>query len=316
MRIRLDGGLLDDTLLRAKDDIVVVDVVGIVDALEVDDGGNLVALLNLEQVLDGAALGDFLSLRNLEHPHPEALATFGKEQQVVVVGGHVEVFDEVLVAGAAATGALTTAVLHLVLGQRRALDVAEVRDGDDHLLVGDGVLHAELGRAVLDGRTALVTEAFLDVLQLVLDDAHAQVHVVEHVVEVGDELHQLVVLVLQFLAFHAGELAQTHLHDGLGLDLGEIPLLHKSLPSLLHGLRGADEGDNLVDDVEGLEEAFEDVSALLSFLKIVAGAADDHLVAVLHVLGNHVLKVQGHGAAVDKGHVVDAERRLQGGHLV
>ena len=124
-----------------------------------------------------------------------------------MVGGHIEVFDEIFIAGAAATGALAATVLHFILSKRCALDVAKVRDGDDHLLVGDGVLHAELSGAVLDRGAAFITEALLDVLQFVFDDTHTEVHVGEHVLQVRDEFHQFIVFVLKLLALHAGELA-------------------------------------------------------------------------------------------------------------
>ena len=191
-----------------------------------------------------------------------------------------------------------------------------MRDGDHHLLIGDGIFHTELRRAVFDGRAAFVAKTFLDVLQLVLDDAHAQVHIVEHVVEVSDELHQFVVLVLKFLAFHACELAQTHFDDGLGLDFGEVPLSHQALLRFLHGLRCTDEGDDFVDNVKSFEETFEDVGALLCLLEVILGAADHHFVTVFHVLHNHILEVQRHRTTVNKGDVIDTEGGLQGGHLI
>ena len=144
VRVSIDRGLLDDTLLGTKNHEMVVDVIRIRDGREVDDGSNLVILLNLQDILDGATFGGLDTFRNLEHTEPEALTLFGKEEQVVVVGGHVEVFDEILIAGATALGALAATVLDLVFCQQRALDVTQVGDGDDHLFVGNGILHAEL----------------------------------------------------------------------------------------------------------------------------------------------------------------------------
>ncbi len=53
--------------------------------------------------------------------------------------------DEVCVAGVAALGSDASAVLGAELAERRALDVAQVGDGDDHLVVGIEVLLSHVG---------------------------------------------------------------------------------------------------------------------------------------------------------------------------
>ena len=64
--------------------------------------------------------------------------------------------DEVLVTRSTALGADAAAVLRAVFGQRGALDVAHVRDGDDHVVVGIEILGVELLGGIDDLRTALV----------------------------------------------------------------------------------------------------------------------------------------------------------------
>ena len=60
----------------------------------------------------------------------------------------------------------------------------------------------------------------------------------------------------------AGELAEAHVEDVLGLHLAELERLgHEAVAGRGPVLAGADERDDLVDHVEGLEQALEDVGS-------------------------------------------------------
>ena len=77
-----------------------------------------------------------------------------------------QVLDEVLVLERLPVEPAAAAPLLLVRRHRRALDVARVRDGDHHLLVGDQVLDRELALVARDLRAALVAVLVDDLLQL------------------------------------------------------------------------------------------------------------------------------------------------------
>ena len=72
---------------------------------------------------------------------------------------------------------------------------------------------------------------------------------------VGDLRHQLVVLVDELLALQGGQLAQLHVEDGPGLDLVDLQQVHQALRAAAADVAGPDQGDDLVDLVEGLEQA-------------------------------------------------------------
>ena len=74
-----------------------------------------------------------------------------------------EVLDEILVLQRLPVEPASAAALLLVRRDRRALDVAGVRDGDDHLLVGDQVLDRELAFVARDLGAALVAVLLGDV---------------------------------------------------------------------------------------------------------------------------------------------------------
>ena len=149
---------------------MVVDIVGLIQVLDVDDRSYRVIRFDVDEVLQGAAFVCLRSLGNFKCAQPVALALFGEEEQVVVVGGHVEVFDEVFIARIASLRAFAATVLCTVFGQGGTLDVAEMRNGDNHFVVRVVVLNADLGGIVLDVRAAFVAEAFFNVSQLFFDN--------------------------------------------------------------------------------------------------------------------------------------------------
>ena len=83
---------------------------------------------------------------------------------------------------------------------------------------------------------------------------------------------QLGELVDDLLALEAGQPLQLQLEDLVGLDLAEREAGEQALLRDLRGARGADEGDHLVEVIEGDLEAFEDVGARLGLAQLVGGA--------------------------------------------
>ena len=111
---------------------------------------------DVDQVDDRLALGRAARLRDLVHLEPEAAPVVGEAQHVVVRRRDEEVLDEILFLERRAVVTAPAAPLLLVRRDRRALDVAGVRDGDDHLLFGDQVLDRELALVARDLGAALV----------------------------------------------------------------------------------------------------------------------------------------------------------------
>ena len=165
-------------------------------------------------------------------------------------------------------------------------------------------------------RAARRVELLLDLLQLLLDDLTHQGGILEDALVVGDLLEQLGQLGLDLLALQAGQAAQAHLEDGVGLLLGEAEALGEPLRRLLVGLRGADDRDDLVDVVERDDVALQDMRALLGFLQLVARAAHDDVLLVEDVVMQHLLERHDARDAVDERQHDDAEADLQLGVLV
>ena len=123
-------------------------------------------------------------------------------------------------------------------------------------------------------------------------------------------------LVEDLLAFECGEAAQLHGEDCVGLHIVHAQQIHEPGAGNLHGLRGADEVDHLVDHVEGLEIALQNVIAFLGLSLEVCGAAGDHVELVGDPVANECVEAQRARHAVDEREHVRTEGLLELGVLV
>ena len=231
-------------------------------------------------------------------------------------GGDEELVHEVLVLGAHAHPAAPAAVLGAVRGDRGALDVAPVRYRDRHVLLGDHVLHGDVFHRVHDHRAARVAVVVADLLQLVGDDLVDAPGLAEDVLQVRDEDLDLLQLVDDLLPLEAGEPLELHLEDRVGLDLAEAEAAHEAGARLRRRLRLADEGDHLVEVVEGDDEAFEDVGPRLGLSQLEGRPPAHDLAAELDEQLRGLEQVQDLRPLVDDREHDDPERVLERRELV
>ena len=102
----------------------------------------------------------------------EDLSVVREDHQRIMRRCDEEMLDEILVVRLSADHAFAAALLRTVFGDRRALDEAEVGDGDDAALVGDDVLHPELAGEGLDLGAAGRGVLRLHLEELGLDQGH------------------------------------------------------------------------------------------------------------------------------------------------
>ena len=195
--------------------------------LEVRDherrGRDLAGLdLDAGQVDDRDPLGLPAGIDDRVDLRAEDAAAVREEQRPVVGVGHQQAVDRVLLAGHVADDPLPAAALAPVGGHRLALDVAAPADRHDDVLVGDEVLVRHLAaRVVDDPRPPLAGVLALELEELLLDDPEDPGRVGQDVLELGDELDDGEVLVLDLLALEGGQAGEAHVQDRLGLDLGQ-----------------------------------------------------------------------------------------------
>ena len=137
-----------------------------------------------------------------------------------------------------------------------------------------------------------------DLGQLVVDDLPLPLGV-EDRLQVGDARLDLGQLVEDPLALQGGQPTQLHVQDRGRLDLVDVEELHQPAAGVVGRLAVADEGDDLVEVVEGLGVAAQDVRALLGLAQPVPRAPLDDLDLVVHVELDQLVEAQRPRDAVD-----------------
>ena len=132
------------------------------------DRGDPLALIERQDVDQRLAA----RLRRRQRQPPDLLlvdlAARGEEQHRRMRGGDEQPRDEILLAHLHAAAALAAAPLRAIGRERHALDVAEMRDGDDHVLALDQVLVLDLGLLLGDLGAARRGELLLTAASSVL----------------------------------------------------------------------------------------------------------------------------------------------------
>ena len=299
-------GLLDDALAGSQDHELR--------RIEIADGhggGNGFILPQVQQVDDGFSTTDASAFRDLVDHLPVDPSAARKEEHAVMRGGHEQVFHEVFLAGGHAGDALSSAFLGAVGVDGDSLDVSGVADRDDAGLVRDQVQNVDIVLRNRDFGPSLVTVAFLQIGQLVLDQIVDLFRVAQQVLQVGDQLLQLFVFGLDLFAFQPRELVESHFENGLGLYFAEIEGGYQRVTRLVAAAGGTDNPDDLVQVVQGLKQAFQDMRARLGLGQLVTEAAGDDLEAVLDELGQDFFERHHLRAPIDDGQHDGAKGCLQ-----
>ena len=245
------------------------------------------------------------------HLEPEHLAPRREDQDVGVRRGDEQVLDEVLLARRRADLASSAAALRPVEAHGVPLDVALVRDRDDHVLFDDEVLDGERAHLVDDLGAARIGVLRADGTQLLDDDPRDLAFVGEDLPVALDRPLGLGVFLEDLAALEAGEALQAHLEDRLGLHLGEPERRHQAVARGGRVGRAADEGDRMVEMLDRDPEAGQDVQSLLRLAEIVCRPAGDDLAAMLDEDAQRILQVEHPGPALDDGQHVHPEGVLQ-----
>src|SRR5262245_17998286 len=281
-----------------------------------DHARDLLARRQADQVDDGLAftrrrgVGDLMDFQFID------LTLVGEDHQVAVGRGDEDVRDDVLRPRAHAPTPGPAAPLRFIHRQRRALDVARMCQRDHHVLVGYQVFERQLDAAVDDLRAAFVGVLLLARAQLLDDQAPQHPLVGQNLFQLGDQLDHLFVLVDDLLPFEGRQAAELHVEYCLSLNLRELELVDQPLLGVVRGLRRADQLDDLVDDVDGLLQAFQDVRAAPGLLQLVVRAVAHDLATEGDELVERLGQVENSRLAVDDREVDHPERDLHLSHLV
>ena len=196
-------------------------------------------------------------------------------------------------------------------------------DSDDHIVVRNEILLIEVATEVVDLGLALVAKLLLDLGHLISNHLHTENVVGKDRLEISNEVHHIIILLVQILNAETCELAQSHIDDSLRLDLVDVETSLQVALCIGWGAACTDDANHLVDIVAGNDESLKDVSAFLCLIEVKLGAANHHLMTVSHEVCDEVLKVEQlwHAKCLwmswdwHESDIVYAEIRLQLGHL-
>ena len=257
------------------------------------DGSDRLARLDVDHVDQRRAACRAVVARHLPRLELVDLALVAEEQDVVacVRGNHVP--QSVFFAQHLADDPATAPPLDTVRVGRHALHVAAAADRDQHLLVGDKILVGDLaGEVGHDLRASRVAKLLLQLGELVAHEIGDLARVGQQVLEIGDALFDLLVLLQDALALEVGQLAELHLQDGPRLRLAQRKTAHQHRPRGVAAGGFADGADHRVEVVQRDDQTFEDVGALASLAQLELRPSRQHLLAVVEELDKQALQWQ------------------------
>ena len=255
----------------------------------------------------------FRQLVSLQTVHASLV---GEEQQPVVRACQEEVVDHVVLTQLGALDTLAATVLRTVFVGLGALDETGVSDGHDHVFFRNQIFDVHFTGVWQDLGSTFVAILGHDFVKLVAHDLALTLRLGENVVVVGDTTHQLVVLVENLLAFQCGQSAQLHGQNGVGLHFVHVQQVHKARTCDFRGFGRTNKRDDLVDHVEGLQVALQNVVALFRLTLEVGGTACDDFQLVAHPMADERVQRQRAWHAIDQCQHVGTEGLLQLGMLV
>ena len=282
------------------------------DRQEIQD---LLPFLEIEKIDERTSEARARRLRNLIRVLKEESARIREKHQRIVRLGDEDETDEIFLFNLSALDAVTAALLLAIFRKRNALDVAAVRKRDDAGRVGNEILHGnlvligdELGAA---SRVLLRAVAVLYIGEIFADDGVNLLGIGENRLIFGNRLEKLSEFCLELLALETDELIKTHFENRVDLKIAEAEALLQSLLRLLTRLRGADDGDDLVEIVDRQEKPVENVLTSLGLLEFKARSARNNLEAVVDVAAEEVFEIQDFRASAVDGEHDRAESRLE-----
>ena len=228
--------------------------------------------------------------------------------------------DRVLVLEFGPGNPPATAALRPELFGGRGLHVPGGGHREHQWVVVDEILDVELTRIDLQARTAGLGKGLAHLAQLVDDDLPELVLVAEDLLQTGDGLGEFGLFRLQIGTAETGEPTKLHVENVVGLDFGKgngfSPTLrgdagHERFAGRRAILACADRRDDLVNEIEGLDETFDDVQALFGNIEAVLRAAGDDIDLVIDIGLQRIEQVECARHTTDEGDHVDAEARLQ-----
>ena len=122
--------------------------------------------------------------------------------------------------------------------------------------------------------------------------------------------------ILNLLTLQGSQTTQLHVQNCLSLSLINLQELHQAATRLISGGGAANQGNNLIQSIQSLQQATQDVRLFLRLTQTVTGTTNDNVHLVIHPVTHK--RVQGRGTrhTINNGEHIRGEVLLQLGVLV
>ena len=276
---------------------------------------NAVVRIYVEHILNSSSFSVFSTFRYFIDLQPETTSLGRKEQHSVVHRGGIYVFNEVFITNRASFRPHSTASLRPEICQRRTFNVTQMTNGYDHFIIGIEIFGIKLLLREFDFTTTLIAIFFLHFNELIFHYFLAKFVITQNLLVISDLALQFFKFLMKFVLLDIGELCQSHIHNGLCLNIIKLKTRHQILDSSLRRLRTADDAYHLINIIAGNDKPFKNMSTFLSFAQIITCTAYHDIVTMLYKMTYAVLKRQRFRTAMHQSNAIDREARLKRCHF-
>ena len=205
---------------------------------------------------------------------------------------HEQFIDVIIFKDRHSLYSASSAVLAAEIVDGHSLDITALCHRHNRILARDQIFCRNIVHIKTDRCTAGIAVFFRDSQNFLADNAKQHIAVGKNCLILSDLFHQFRIFCLQLLSFQTCQSPQTHVHDGLSLNIGQLKPVHQLLLGDLYVLRSADYTDHFVDIIQRLQKTFQDMSPLLRLVEIVLRSSGHNIFLMCQIIVEHLIQVQ------------------------
>ena len=191
-----------------------------------------------------------------------------------------------------------------------------MRDGDYHIIICIHVFRVELSCHRNNPRAALIAIFLLHFQQLLLDKVVTQAFAAKQLIQVSNQRLQIGILFAQLFDTQTRQLAQTHIHDGLTLQIVQTKTLLQIRLSIRRCMTGTDDMYHLIYIINRNNQALQDMRTLFCFTQLETRTAGYHVHTVLYKIANQVFQIKQTRSSLNQRNIIHAEAALKSGIFI
>ncbi|MNI10344.1 hypothetical protein D3C73_634510 [compost metagenome] len=225
-------------------------------------------------------------------------------------------FHEVLVFGIHPHNAAASALLAAIGADRQTLNISGMRNSDDNLFTRNQILIQDAFFSNRDFCTAVIRIPVTDLLELIADNLQYEMLISQNLTVLSNLGQQLIIFVLNFFTFQAGQTLHPHIKDGLCLLYAETECAHQAIPRNISRAGCADQSNNFIQMIQCDTQSFQNMRPCLSFFEIKNRPAPNNFNLMLQVMVQHIPEIKNLRFVINDGKHVDTKCGLHRGMLV